>query len=185
MIRYQLTLSVGIFTAILFSSCAVKTEFTADELRWLNVYNEGDTLIFRSEDGQFDTSYIIKKEIYYPEYMPVEVHGKYLPHSGTVWYKNKKLTYHPNGQRLIQIVKKEPHKDTYVLIDYLYGLHSIPDINDAKFKQLKESNVYEFDTFHPRGKPDQPKKIYWDENWGIVRYVTHDNMTWQRINLSK
>ena len=32
---------------------SVKTKFSQTDLKWLNVYNEGDTLVFKSDKGEF------------------------------------------------------------------------------------------------------------------------------------
>jgi hypothetical protein len=73
---------IYIFSLIIlmaFGCGGVKTRFSKTELKWLDVYKEGDTLIYKSQAGELDTSFIIKKEIYYPSYNPVEVHNMYLP----------------------------------------------------------------------------------------------------------
>ena len=166
-------------------SCSVKTKLSQTDLKWMNVYNEGDTLVFKSDKGELDTSLIIKKEIYYPEYNPVEVHGKYLPQWGKVWYKNKNLRYHPDGYQLVSIIKKHPKNETFLNIDYLYSDILVPNITTGGIEKLKKGKVYEFDTYHDKAKPEQPKKIFWHEDYGIIKYITHANEVWERINLPK
>lgn len=175
------------FFLILFNlwSCGIKTRFSDHELKWINVYNEGDTLIFKSTTGELDTSFIIKKEIFYPKYNPVENHGKYLPQWGIVWYKNKNLKYHPDGYRMITMIKKRPNDETFLNIDYLYSDVLVTDIASNNLDKLKKDKVYEFDTYHENAKPEQPKMIYWNEDYGIIKYITHSNEIWERINLPK
>lgn len=165
--------------------CGIKTKFSKTDLKWMNVYKEGDTLIFKSDKGDFDTSLIIKKEIYYPEYNPVEVHGKYLPQLGKIWYKNKSLQYHPEGYELISMIKKHPKNETFLNIDYLYSDVLILNLVSGSIEQYKHGKVYEFDTYHPKGRPGQPKKIFWHEDYGIIKYITHADVIWERINLPK
>jgi hypothetical protein len=167
------------------SGCGIKTRLSKTDLKWVNVYNEGDTLIFRSDKGDLDTSFIIKKEIYYPDYNPVEVHGKYLPQIAQVWYKNKNLLYHPDGYKLVDIAKEHPRKKTSLTIDYLYSSVIISNLTNGNIEKYKHGKIYEFDTYHEKAKPDQPKKIFWHEDYGIIKYITHANEVWERINLPK
>jgi hypothetical protein len=70
---------VMIICLFFLAACGgVKTKLTADDLKWVD-YKQGDTLIFRSNKGNTDTVVIIKKNVYYPEYNPIELHDKYLP----------------------------------------------------------------------------------------------------------
>jgi hypothetical protein len=63
----------------------------------VNVYRTRNSLIFKSETGEVDTSIIVKSETFYPQYNPIEVHDEFLPQRGMVWYTNKHLDYHPDG----------------------------------------------------------------------------------------
>lgn len=166
-------------------SCSVKTKFSKTELKWLDVYNEGDVLVFRSDKGELDTTLIIKKEIYYPTRNSIEVNGKYLPQWGVVWYKNRNLNYHPEGYRLITLIKKHPRNVTFLNINYLYSDVLAPNITSGSLEGTKKGKVYEFDTYHEKATPEQPKKIFWHEDYGIIRYITHGNVVWERINLHK
>jgi hypothetical protein len=171
---------------LLFTTCGVsKTKLSDSELKWVNVYDTGDTLIFRSDKGELDTSFIIRTAVYYPEYMPIEVHEKYLPQEGVIIYKNKNLEYHSDSSELLRITKKHHDKDTRLFIDYLYAKVIVVDLTTAEAEKYKHGKVYEFDTFHPKAAPNQPKKIFWHEDHGIIKYITHANVLWERINLSK
>ena len=74
---------LSIITLFFFTlvSCGTKTNFDKDDLKWL-VYEQGDTLIFESETGTLDTTIILSKETFYPDYNPIELHGKYHPQVG-------------------------------------------------------------------------------------------------------
>jgi hypothetical protein len=163
------------------AGCGIKTRLSSSDLKWINCYNQGDTLRFRSDDGQYDTTLIVKKEIFYPSYNPVETDDRYLPQWGVVWYKNNHLKYHPDGYQLVSLMKKHPN-ETSLSIDYLYSDVLYLNINNGKIDKVKKDKEYEFDTYYPKADPGQPKTIFWDEDYGIVRYVTHDGMTWRRIN---
>jgi len=102
-----------------------------------------------------------------------------------VWYKNKNLKYHPDGYQLVSIIKKNPKNETFLNIDYLYSDILVPNITTGGIEKLKKGKVYEFDTYHEKAKPEQPKKIFWHEDYGIIKYITHANEVWERINLPK
>jgi hypothetical protein len=160
----------------------IKTKFGPDELAWFDVYNEGDTLIFRSQSGELDSSFIIKKERYYSD-VNVYPGRKYWPEWGVIWYKNKHLTNHPDGYRLLTIEKKTPDDNTFMDIDYLYS--SLLFLNEGvkHIKQKIKDDIYELDTSHPKAPPHKPKTILWHVKFGIVKYITHDDVVWERINI--
>lgn len=162
---------------------SVRTKFSKEELRWIDVYKEGETLIYKSEKGELDTTLILKKEIFYPEYNPVEVHDKYLPQWGIVWYRNKNLRNHPEGDKLITMFKKHPKNNTYLNITYLYSSITILNLTTGSTAKYKHGKVYEFDTYRSKAKPNEPKKIFWHEDYGIIKYITHADVMWERINL--
>lgn len=162
------------------TSCGIKTEFDENESSWLNVYNEGDTLIFKSEDNVFDTTFIIQKEIYYPNYNPVELHGKYLPKHGIIWYRNSQLIHSPEGDKLLSLIKKEPSGKTSLTISYKYS-HFIV-LNIDKLNQYFHDGLYEFEASNSEVDSLKPKKIFWHEKRGITKYVTGNNVTWKKID---
>ncbi|MCW3119014.1 MAG: hypothetical protein JWM28_3096 [Chitinophagaceae bacterium] len=181
--KYYPLLPFLIFCMVITLNCGIKTKLSKSELKWLDVYNKGDSLIFRSEKNEFDTTVIIKKEFFYPTYNPAEEHGTYLPQWGVVWCINKNLEYDPHGNKLITITKNKPN-ETSLDINYLYSNVMILDLN-SDIKKYKKGKVYEFDTYHPKASPRQPKIIFWDEEYGIIRYITHSGVVWERINLPK
>jgi len=152
------------------------------ELKWVKVYKAGDTLIFKSTRNEFDTSLIEKSEVYYPEFMPIEVHNKYLPQSGIVIYKN--LKYRDNGEELVRITKRLPNRQTRLFIDYLNSGITVLDLMKGEVEKYKHGKVYEFDTYHLKAKPNEPKKIFWHEDYGIIKYITHDDVIWELVNHS-
>lgn len=161
-----------------------KTELNAEELKWINVYNVGDTLVFKEDgSGEMDTSIIVKKEIYYPPYTPLEVHDRYLPQHAEVKYKNKYLQYSPDGDELVGFIKRKPNKETVFHISYLYRGFIDHDLTIGSLKKKKKGRIYEFNVDHPRAESAQPKVIYWHEDYGIIKYITHGGVEWKRINL--
>ena len=176
--------SIVFLIVIIALGCArIKTQFSTTELKWMNVYNEGDTLIFKSEKGDLDTSVIIKKELFYPSYNPGEVHDKYLPQWGVVWYKNKNLKNHSEGDKIITMFKKHPKNNTYLNINYLNTNVMVLNLTTGSIEKYKKDKVYEFDAYREKANLGRPMKIFWHEDYGIVKYITHGNVVWQRINL--
>ena len=84
---------------------------------------------------------------------------------------------------MVSIIKKHPKNETFLNIDYLYSDVLVPNITVSNIEKMKKDKVYEFNTFDERSKPEQPRKIFWHEDYGIIKYITHDNKTWERINL--
>jgi hypothetical protein len=167
------------------SSCGIKTKFSEEELKWLNVYNVGDTLIFKSNKNRFDTTIITKKKIFYSSYNPIETDGKYRPQYGEVWYKNSHLEYHPEGHQMISMIKMHPRNKTFFCIDYLYSSELVLNTTNGGMDKRKKGKIYTFDTYHKKAKPKDPKILYWHEDLGLIKYITHEDEVWERINLFK
>jgi hypothetical protein len=130
-----------------------------------------------------DTSIIVKTETFYADYNPIESDDNYWPQWGVVWYKNKHLTYNPDGDRMVTLTKKHPKDKTYLSIDYLYSDFLIPNLTTGSLQKLKKDDVYKFVLYDDRNKPWQIDTMYWHEDFGIIKYATHDGSTWNRINL--
>lgn len=164
----------------LYGCVAGKSPLSPEQLQWLQPYNEGDTLIFRSEKGEFDTSYIIKKDIHYADANVIET-GRYKHQWGKLVYKNKKLQYNNNTDNLVSMVTSDPPEEARLFVSYLYSACGM--LKFSAVSQFKKGDVYEFNTYHPQSKPYQPMKIFWHPQKGIFKYISHDNIMWERINL--
>jgi hypothetical protein len=53
--------------------------------------------------------------------------------------------------------------------------------NSGSLEKVKKGKVYNFNTYSEKAKPNQPKRIFWDVDYGIIKYITHDDITWRRI----
>ncbi len=166
----------------LTSGCAVKTSFDKSELKWFDAYSEGDTIVFKSEKGELDTTYITKKEFSYPTYNPIEVHGKYLPQHGELFYKNNKLVNRPNGEALVSMIKKHPTDNTVLMLDYLDAFILVLNLTKEPLKKFKQGEVYKLELeYDPRAKPTNIRTLFWHERYGLVKYLTYENVIWRRI----
>jgi len=198
-------LVMGLFSLF---SCAKKVYIDAETLEVIkNVYNEGDVLIFQNIATQeTDTSTITKKEVYHNDYDWFR-HDGYQPHQAKVWYQNKRLKYGENNQdRIISSEKRKPHDKDGFNVSYLYSAFQFYDLEEI---DLRVSRIEEYDletlhtitlesvpkTFskviiqsigkHPRHKPEddfKPKTLYWDKDYGIIKYITYSGEVWERIN---
>lgn len=176
------------FTSFLGGCCLFKTKFSEKELKWLNAYNEGDTLIFRSSEGDMDTSWIVQKVIYYPECNPIAHNAKYKFHTGRIFYQNSKLNYSSGGKELISVVKYEDRTSIHIFyINKGFKLDS-PEMmelfkNILDVSRIESESIYVFSNFHPKSKPEDIEFLYWHDDYGIIKYITHSGVEWKRINM--
>lgn len=54
---------------------------------------------------------------------------------------------------------------------------------DKLIWEFKEGDTYVLDASHPDAQQNEPKTLYWHENYGIIKYITNDGVAWKRINL--
>jgi len=179
-----------LFSSIFVASCCLwKTHFTEVELKWLEPYNEGDTIIFQSTKGDLDTSWVVQKVIYHASCNPIASHGTHLHHTGRIFYQNSTKNYKSGGKELISIAKYTDR--TNLMISYLNNWFilnnietqlSFSDLTDVEIKN--EGEFYLFIDKHPLAKPDNIKYLYWHKDHGIIKYITYDGVEWKRINLN-
>lgn len=170
-----------VFVGIVSLTCTapVKTKLNNVDLIWIDPYRDGDTLIFRSDDAELDTTFIIKKHLFYPEYMPIEVHDKYLPHTAIVTYANRKML---KADEIVSLRKRQPDGETILTISYLFSVF-VANIEEPGTLPSKDGDLYLFDTYNPIAKPWSPMKLYWSEKRGIVKYTSHDSTTWTLLEV--
>jgi hypothetical protein len=149
-------------------------------MKWLNVYQVGDTLIFKSQYGEMDTTYIIGKSIRHMDCNPfLSYEGFFRPILGDIYYGKTPDEKISTLSSLVSLIKDR--NETSLYLSYLFGSTLFYDIK--KVCKYKEDRIYIFDTSHPKAKPEYPKVIYWHEDYGIIKYITHDGVEWKRINL--
>ena len=165
--------------AVVFISgcCSIKQRFSKDELKWLNVYNVDDTIVFQSSKGELDTIWIVKKDIFHPDCNPIISHGLYLPIFGEIYYTDE------TGKidKLVGLWKYKYR--TALLINLNKSSVFFIDIDKENMKAVKIGSSYMFDTFHPKAKENEPRYIFWHEDHGIIKFINHDGVEWKRINL--
>lgn len=173
---------IGIF---FFSGCCLfKTNFTAEEMQWFHPYEEGDTLIFQSTHGDLDTSWIVQKTVYHSREgcNPINASGTHKYHTGRIFYQNSTEKYSSGGKRIVSMGKNL--RRTHFSISYLGTIYSFYDISEVA--EFKADSIYIFRALyynHPNARPEQLDYLFWHEEHGIIKYITHEGVEWKRINL--
>lgn len=190
------TIRIIAVLVIFFSltSCVKKAYLAEEELATINVYNEGEILIFQNiVTKATDTTRITIKEIYHPDYDWFR-HDGYQPQIAKIWYKNKKLKYGVDNQDiLIGKEKRKPDDEIGYGISYLYStffsnesdlklntvtLDSVPKtFNQVYIFTKKKGKHFKEDKHNWK-----PRTLYWDKEFGIIKYITYDGEVWERIN---
>lgn len=164
-----------------------KTKLDKADLTWLT-FKKGDTLIFKSSDSKYDTTLILKIETTYPEYNPVEVHGKYHPQIGLIWYFNKNVPYINDGKEMVYLEKNDPAQKAVGYIsyynstfffdtDYFNETNEILKINGKNYNDIiKITNSYKINL-----TCDNLRTIWWSKQYGILKYETCEGEIWTRI----
>ncbi|KAF0204404.1 MAG: hypothetical protein FD170_309 [Bacteroidetes bacterium] len=179
---------LAILAVIISSCCLIKTEFSEAELKWIDPYEEGDTLIFRSTTGEMDTSWIVQKIIYYPECNPIAHDAKYKHQTARIYYQNSKLNYSSGGKELISVVKYEDYPRIHIFyLNKGFSLDS-PEMMELRrsyqdVKRIESESIYIFTNYHPKTEPEDVEFLYWHDEYGLIKYILHNGEEWRRINL--
>lgn len=177
----KLVFIILVLGALFCGCCSIKARFNPEELKWLSVYEVGDTLVFMSQSGEIDTTYIIGKRVRHIECNPyLSYEGLFRPILGNVYYGKTPEEEISTLNSLVGLIKDR--NKTSLHISYLFGSILFFDMNEEVWK-YNDGGVYVFDTSHPKSKPEYPVLIYWHENHGIIKYITHSGVEWKRINL--
>ncbi|MET1260680.1 hypothetical protein ABV409_15135 [Flagellimonas sp. DF-77] len=169
-------------------SCAEKVKLTSEELLWIDVYVEGDVLIFQNIDNlKKDTVTIVKKEVYHPKYDWIQ-NDKYQPQVARIWSKDE------NNQlsELLEIWKTNPDDKAFPSIKYKnstfitrfsdFEMSHIQSIGNKSFESVYVFNKELNRHFNMEKHRNRPQSLYWDKEYGIIKYVTFNGEIWERIN---
>lgn len=181
-----------IFLCFSLFSCGQEKVYIDKEIIKIieNTYKEGDLLVFQNiNTKEKDTSYITKKEIYHNDYDRLR-HDGYQPHQAKIWYKNKKLRYGLEGDDIIiSSEKRKPGDKDWLGISYLRSSFymekkDLKRINTITLKLAPKTftKVYIPKPNFKSKKGFSPKKLYWDRDYGIIKYETYGGDVWERIN---
>lgn len=205
-LRIPIFIFVPMFIFSLFS-CGKKVYINEEDLKVIDVYNVHDKLVFQNvATKETDTSIITKKEVYHENYDWLR-HDGYQPHYAEVRYKNSRLKYGEDNQDvLIGMGKRKPDEGDGFGVSYLYSQFFFQELDelDLRFYRIKEYDLNTLHTItlesitktfnkvliqsrgkHPKHKPKddfKPQKLYWDKDYGIIKYETYGRDVWERIN---
>ena len=179
----------------LFISCVEKTYFDDNDLAWVNVYEENDTLIFQEVNSLIlDTTIIVNKTIRHTGYNPIARDKN--EHFADLTYKNKKYAKYPHlmneGANMIEMYKNGSNTQAKPWLSYLGFSYNIEKC-DLDYKEIHLSlsdntfnQVYVFSVKkHSRHRKEQntePQSIFWDLGNGIIKYQTYEGKIWERVN---
>lgn|GEM_PF-3870813 len=175
-------LIVGVFT-----SCQKKVYFNDFEKSFLDVYNEGDTLIFESGKGERDTSYILKKDIRFAEWNPLAHSGKYKRLIGEIDQANKTLANEtPDTSKFISLLKENPDAvSLFIVYDDIILMRRFKKFSLKSLEKYKvDNNVFRFRIIHKKENVNTEESLYWHLKYGLVKFVTKEGIVWRRININ-
>ncbi|GHE75966.1 hypothetical protein GCM10011340_36020 [Roseivirga thermotolerans] len=169
-----------ILVALLLTSCGPKkTEFNGEELDFIDTYQVGDTLVFKSEHDEYNTMTIVHKQVYYPEYIPIEVHGKYLPQTADIRYSQPSRGF--DSLKFMTMRKRNP-KESSLYFGFNGGMELFFTNSEIG---LGLDEILIGDTFvfeMNEQKEGRVQTIYWHKDKGIAKYIMVDGTVWNRIN---
>lgn len=190
-LQKALKITIRLFFFSLVSCGHEKVHIDDDIIKIIeNTYKNGDILVFQNtRTKEKDTSFITKKEIYHNNYDWIR-HDGYQPHQAKVWYKNKRLSYGLEGDGIIiSSEKRKPDDKGYLGISYLRSSFYLEKEDFKKSsaitlklvpKSFTKVNIPESNFKSKKGF--SPKILYWDRDYGIIKYETYGGDIWERIN---
>lgn len=180
-------LAIILTTIFLVASYACKTKLDKDDLTLL-LFQEGDTLIFRSSESEFDTTFIVKREIIYPGYNPIELHKKHLPQIGRILYFNKNVPYINNGKEMVYLQKDNPDQKADGFISYFNSTFFLDtdyfnEVDDTiVFKGNRHTDIIKItDSYKINLTCDNLRTLWWSKQHGLLKYETCKGKIWARI----
>ncbi|MGK6353557.1 hypothetical protein [Parapedobacter sp. DT-150] len=183
------TVCIMVLIPLLFGSCQRNVYFNDFEKSLLDVYNEGDTLIFESDKGVLDTSYILRKDIGYADWNPFAHSGRYKILIGTIYYGSSKKLFQGNmyPYKILNIGKNHPDS-SYVSISY-DSIHSSWNFEEFSLDSLESYKIgdglYRFKISRKEKDSTIETQLFFDLKYGVVKYITADDEVWRRVNIDE
>jgi hypothetical protein len=182
-IQFQMKIILLIIIILVVTSC---TRLDETDLEWM-VYEEGDTLVFKSQDSRFDTTYIRSTKIGLVGYNPINGRGGFntWPEIAQIWYYNPNVEYIYDGKELLYLNKSDPDEPATGFIQY-YNEHFFFDHDN--FEKLHEpiqigeiiySDIIKISSSGYLSSDCRTIKIiWWSKSSGIVKYETCNGIIW-------
>lgn len=158
--------------------CGIRTHFNKDEIAFVNAFAKEDTMVFVSTSGLRDTFLVGKPRFYYPEYMPIEVHGLWLPQQCEIFYKNR--NYDIDSIKLLSAIKRRDR--TSVVLSFMRGgCFFYYDELGSSLDSLTEFRKNEYQLTRPTNKKYFAAKLLVNKRIGIVGYTSISGEIWKRV----
>lgn len=153
-------------------------------------YEKNDTLIFQNVHSlDLDTTIITDKEVYHPSFQPIARSN--IPHTARIWYYNKQNEYN-DVKQMLEMYKDDPNEPAFPLIKYLGISIWVEDAELSKFRENLSITNKEFKNVYIFGLSEystgqekhmhELQTIFWDQEYGLIKYITYNQQTWERIN---
>ncbi|WP_291138592.1 hypothetical protein [Flavobacterium sp. UBA7663] len=185
-------LIIGFFIVNLaLTSCLQRPRLTKKELSGFNVYKKNDTIIFQNLFTKDKDTTIITNKKKYRNYEPM-IDMEVIFHHADIEYKNKNIKnpYRPETAYMYSLCKSSYNPVNALEFEYLYSDFYLD--NNAETQSItlflsdkKIENAYLLIYNKPQfsgANENSPNILYWDVNYGIVKYITFKGDIWERIN---
>jgi hypothetical protein len=172
-------------------SCVQETNFNNEELIWLDPYEKNDILIFQnSNTSKILSIKITDEKLYHKEYNPISSDLK--EQIIRIYYKVNESNY--EGQ-LLEMYKR-PDEFATPIISFLKSSFFV-NRNQLEFNKLALNStdrsfeeVYKFhkeidNHFSENRHKTLPQTLYWDKEFGIIKYVTYEGDIWELIEFKR
>ncbi|MBK9532185.1 MAG: hypothetical protein IPO42_10360 [Chitinophagaceae bacterium] len=182
-----------IIPILLTSLLSCQYSFDKNDLKIISTYNVGDTLVFKSDSGLYDSLEIIDKQF---RYNGISEGYSGNPETGYIVYRSippsepelvgfggSKGDVYSNEKYLLSAVKWDKHKRA--TIDIKYGGFSGEIPNEEKLITDKEYGTY-FDITHfcincNGVDSNDVVKLKWKPGVGIIWYQKKDNRIYKLV----
>lgn len=189
--KYKIFNIVFFIIVLTFVSCIKRPNLSREELIGYNIYKKNDTIIFQNLTTKIkDTTIIVNKQKYH-SYEPM-VDTKYIYHCANTEYRNNKINNpnYPNTAFMFSLCKTDNNSLNPINFNYLNSYFKLDEKTEKQtitmfLSDKKIDNAYFLVYNKPKfsaATEDSPQILYWDMNFGIVKYITFKGDVWERIN---
>lgn len=179
---------------LFFNSCGkcIETNLTSEEKEWFSVYEKGQTIIFKSNEGNLDTIVVSEKnEGHGNENCNYYGIGPIQPHIMNIILKFKNCKKELSCNAGISVSKDKVDKKCFPGF-YAFGLYQEGNLKneDSKLENFKiaatgksYNNVYQFEDGINAKNVSLIfiKSFYWDKKEGLIRYDTSEGEVFELL----
>lgn len=184
-----------ILLLLLLNSCGkcVETNLTDEEKKWFSIYEKGQTIIFKSNEGNLDTLFVSeKKEGHGNENCNYYGIGPIQPNIMYIILKLKNCKSEWNCDVGISVSKDQVDKKCFPGF-YAFGLYQEGNLKneDSKLENFKISttdkrfnDVYKFEDGVNAKNSSLTfiKSFHWDKKEGLIRYDTSEGEIFELLS---